>query len=59
LDDVADLAKVWSVDIEAPEVFEPLVDGGRVFVGREGRLFVTSAVTAGSVYRVTAFEPQP
>lgn len=32
---VASLAEVWSVEMEAPEVFEPLVYGGRVFVGRQ------------------------
>jgi hypothetical protein len=32
-DNAADLAEAWSVDVEAPELFEPLAQGGRVFVG--------------------------
>jgi outer membrane protein assembly factor BamB len=32
---VASLTEAWSVEMEAPEAFEPLVYGGRVFVGRQ------------------------
>lgn len=45
----ADLAEVWSVEVTAPEVSEPLVAGGRVYVGRQA-----SELRGGGVVAVSA-----
>jgi outer membrane protein assembly factor BamB len=56
---VAGLAEAWSVDVEAPELFEPLVYGGRVFVGRQasdsrgGGVVALDASTGATVWDTT------
>lgn len=46
---VAHLAELWSVDISTPGLYEPLVQGGRVYVGRRA-----SQSTGGGVRALDA-----